>query len=153
MKNQFTPKDIIWIKNVTDHKVGQAYMDLLSDKFVMLFPNQHRGNILSPQIGDIILIRQYVNGISAFTHLVTPIDDEIVEENIHRGFLSGRNVQVIAMTPINDLIKTSSVKWKGVFSQGNARRIDKLITDGTVDEFRSYIWQRFEPYFWNKQND
>ena len=150
----FTPADIIWVKNVTDHVVGQAYMKLTGDeleKFVLLFPDQHKNNILSPQVGEIILLRQYVNGVSAFTHLVAPIDDELVEENIHPGFSFGRNVQVIAMTPMDDLILASSTNWKDIFTRGNAVRIENIYKSGAVDNLQLSIWERFKPYFVNAQ--
>jgi hypothetical protein len=151
---QFTPADIIWVKNVTDHNVGQAYMKLAGeelDKFVLLFPDQHKSNILSPQVGEIILLRQYVNGISAFTHLVTPINDELVEENIHSGFSCGRNVRVIAMTPMDNLIEASSTNWKDVFTRGNAIKIEKIYKHGSIDSLQLGIWERFKPFFVNNQ--
>lgn len=99
-KNIFTPADITWVKNVTGYTVGQAYMELDGEQlnsFVLLFPDQAGNNIKSPQVGEIILLRQYVNGTSAFTHLVSPIDDELVEENIHKIllFIQNKNRQLI----------------------------------------------------------
>jgi 5-methylcytosine-specific restriction protein A len=146
----FTPTDIIWIKNVTDHKVGQAYMDLSDeelDKFVMLFPDQSGSNLSSPKVGEIILIRQNVNDVSAFTHLVSPIDDEIVKQNIHAGFSNGRNMQVIAITPINELILASSTNWKDVYSRGNAVKIESVYKNGLIDNLQLSVWERFKPYF------
>lgn len=154
--NTFTPADIIWVKNVTDYTVGQAYMKLEGeqlDEFILLFPDQSGNNILSPQVGEIILLRQYVNKISAFTHLVSPIDGDLVEENIHRGFSCGRRVQVVAMTPMDDLILASSVNWKDIFTRGNAVKIANIYKSGLIDNLQLSIWERFKPYFVNDRKE
>ncbi len=148
---QFTPLDIIWIKNVTNKETGRAYMDLSSDKFVLHFPNQHRGNIGSPQVGEIILLRQKINEIPVFTHLVTPIDNEIVDSNEHPLFRYGRRVQIIAKVPINNLIEVFSTNWQTInfsgVSQGNACRIENIKEIGLIDELQFEIWNRFAPFF------
>lgn len=151
-KNVFTPADIIWVKNVTNYSTGQAYMDLEGDQldsFVLHFPDQVGDNVKSPQVGEIILLRQYVNGISAFTHLVSPIESEPVEEDNRPGFSTGRRVQVVAITPINDLIPASSVNWKDIFTRGNAVKIESIYKSGLIDNLQLSIWERFKPYFVN----
>ena len=152
---QFTPIDVIWIKNVTNKETGRAYMDLSSDKFVLHFPNQHVGNIGSPQIGEIILLRQKINEIPVFTHLVTPVDNEIVDSNEHPLFRYGRRVQIIAKAPINNLIKVSSTNWQTInfsgVSQGNACKIENIKDIGLIDSLQFEIWNRFAPFFVTNQ--
>lgn len=148
---QFTPTDIVWIKNVTNTETGQAYMNLSSDKFILHFPNQHKTNISSPQIGEIILLRQKINGISVFTHLVTPIDNETVDSNEHPDFRFGRRVQLIAKTSPENAIKVSSTNWSrisfGGISQGNACRIENIKDIGFIDDLQFEIWEQFIPFF------
>ena len=91
--------------------------------------------------------------ISAFTHLVSPIDNDLVEENIHPGFSNGRRVQVVAMTPVNDLILASSVNWKDIFTRGNAVKIENIYKSGLIDNLQLSIWERFKPYFVNNRKE
>lgn len=152
---QFTPADIIWIKNVTNKETGRAYMDLSSGKFILHFPNQHIGNIGSPRIGEIILLRQKINETAVFTHLVTPIDNETVDSNEHPLFRYGRRVQIIAKTPLDDLIEVSSTDWKNInfsgVSQGNACKIENIKDIKQIDELQFEIWKRFTPFFMTNQ--
>jgi hypothetical protein len=78
-----TPSDIIWIKNVTNKQGRHAYMDLPSNRFVLHFPNKFgmTTNLLKPKVDDIILIRQIIDRVPVFTHLVTPIDEFRVDES------------------------------------------------------------------------
>lgn len=149
--NEFTPTSIIWIKNVTNKETGRAYMDLSSDKFILHFPNQHKGNIPSPQIGEIILLRQKINEIAVFTHLVTPIDNETVDSNEHPLFRYGRRVQLIAKAPLNNSVEISSTKWGNInlagVSQGNACRIENIKDIEQIDELQFEVWERFTPFF------
>ncbi len=155
-KNIFTPIDITWVKNVTNHTTGQAYMELEGEQlnsFVLHFPDQVGNNVKSPQVGEIILLRQHVDGISAFTHLVSPIDNELVEENNRSGFSNGRRVQVVAITPVNDLILASSVNWKDIFTRGNAVKIESIYKSGLLDNLQLSIWEKFKPYFVNDRKE
>ncbi|MGC3978395.1 MAG: HNH endonuclease [Paludibacteraceae bacterium] len=146
---ELTPFDIIWIKNITNGEEGSAYMDVGSD-FILHFPNHHRGNILKPHRGEIILLHQNIDGCKAFTHLVTPIDDEI-EEGDRVNFRYGRNVKVIAKTPIDNLIFVSDSLWNRVnfqgISQGNACEISHISKLGVFDDLLHDVWFRFSPFF------
>jgi 5-methylcytosine-specific restriction enzyme A len=150
-KNQFTPADIVWIKNVNNKEKGRAYMDLSDDEFILHFPNHHKGNILSPQIGEIILLRQRINDIAVFTHLVTPIDNETFDDNERPDYRYGRRVRLIANTPIDKLIEVASTKWENInfsgISQGNACKIENIKDIGQIDDLQLEIWERFRPFF------
>lgn len=76
----YTPTDIVWFKNVTNSIDGQAYLEQIEDKFILHFPTHHKGNVLSPAVGELILIYQKINGTPAFTHLVTALDDKLYDE-------------------------------------------------------------------------
>jgi 5-methylcytosine-specific restriction enzyme A len=153
MDKQFTPFDIIWIKNVTNTDTGTAYMDLVDDEFVLHFPNHHKGNILKPKIGEIILIHQNINGKKVFTHLVSPIDNILREEN-RDDYKFGRMVKVIAKTPISNLLPVSTTLWDNVnfqgISQGNACEIANISNLDNFDVLLQDIWNKFNPFFENK---
>jgi len=120
----FTPTDIIWFKNVTNSTNGEAYLSLADNPFVIHFPNKHKTNVLSPTIGELILIYQKVNGVPAFTHLVTPINNELIEDDIRTNFKFGRRVRYIAKKEIDNFIPVASTLWKDInlagITQGNA---------------------------------
>lgn len=148
----YTPNNIIWFKSVTNSNNGEAYLDFSEKIFILNFPLKHRMNIVSPKIGDIILIYQKVNGIASFTHLVTPVEVGEFDENIRSNFRYGRRVKIIAKTGKENAIPVSSTLWNkqrlsGVVN-GNACEIENMknIKD-TVDVLRFDIWQKFIPYF------
>ena len=149
----FTPSDIIWIKNVTNKEGGHAYMNLSADEFILHFPNKHgkSANLLKPKINDLILIRQKINGVPAFTHLVTPIDNDRVEENNRTDYRYGRRVKVIAKTDLTNFIPVSSTSWKRVrfpgIAQGNVCEIKNVKSIGDIDELLINIWNSFSKYF------
>jgi len=153
MNRLYTPFDIIWIKNVTNSEIGQAYMDLESKEFFTLhFPNHHKGNVLSPKIGEIITIHQNINEQKVFTHLVTPIDNIRLEEN-RKNFKYGRKVKLIAKTEIESKIPVSTTSWNKVnfqgISQGNVCKIANISKIENYDILLQDIWKRFTPFFRN----
>lgn len=146
----YTPSDIKWFKSVTNEELGEAYLDFDENTFVLNFPNKHKTNILSPGAGEIILIYQKVNGIPAFTHLVTPVNDKLVDtERINYRY--GRRVKIIAKTNRNNYIDVSSTLWKKVklsgVTQGNACKIENIGSAVNIDELQLNIWEWFKNYF------
>ncbi|WP_426095156.1 HNH endonuclease [Flavobacterium sp. DSR2-3-3] len=151
MNRFYTPFDIIWAKNVTNSEVGNAYMELeCEEEFPLHFPNHHKGNVLSPKIGEIIAIHQNINGQKCFTHLVAPIDNILIEEN-RENFKYGRKVKVIAKTEILTAIPVSITLWKKVnfqgISQGNACEIGNISNVENYDILLQDLWNKFIPYF------
>lgn len=147
----YTPTDILWFKNVTNAENGEAYLDVTENSFILHFPTIHRTNVLSPSIGDIILIRQKLNDIPAFTHLVTPIDNELIDENIRPDFRYGRRVKIIAKTNRDNFIPVTSTLWVRLnfagITQGNACRLENISNIGNIDELQFDIWQKFNDHF------
>ncbi len=154
-KKIYNPADIIWFKNVTNSINGEAYLDIKDDVFVLHFPTIHKTNVLSPKVGEVILVRQKVHGIPAFTHLVTPINNNFIDEidnpNYVENYRFGRQVKVIAKTNRDNLIPVSSTLWKRLnfagITQGNACKIENIANIGNVDELLFDIWQRFNEHF------
>ena len=146
----YTPADILWFKNVTNSIDGQAYMEQIEGEFILHFPTHHKGNVLRPAVGELILIYQKINGIPAFTHLVTPIDYKLHDET-RPNFRYGRKVRIIAKTDRNSFIPVSTTLWSQLklsgVTQGNACKIDNIKQISKVDDLRFDIWQRFSSYF------
>ena len=147
----YNPSDIIWIKNVTNKIDGEAYLNLLKDEFILDFPTIHKTNVLSPKIDELILIRQKVNGIPAFTHLVTPVDYVRHEGNARTDYQFGRKVKVIAKTDNENYIPIETTLWKRLtyvgISNGNACQISNIKNVGNIDELLFDVWQRFNGRF------
>jgi 5-methylcytosine-specific restriction protein A len=149
-KKIFTPTDIIWFKNVTNSTDGEAYLQLKDNPFIIHFPTQHKTNVLSPGINELILLYQKVNGIAAFTHIVTPVDNERVDSE-RPDYRYGRRVKIIAKTNREDIIPVSSTLWERLnfsgITQGNACKIANISNIGNIDEFQFDIWKRFTQHF------
>lgn len=150
MNRPYTPFDIIWAKNVTNSDIGQAYMDLTNEEFTLHFPTHHKGNVLSPKIGEIIVIHQNINGQKVFTHLVSPVDNVRLEEN-RENFKYGRKVKLIAKTDVINAIPVSSTLWDKLnfqgISQGNACEIANISNVENYDILLQDIWNKFTPFF------
>lgn len=147
----YTPAQIIWVKNVTNSHKGQAYLNLDTDIFVLHFPTRHKHNAASPKKGELILVFQTLHGVRAFTHIVTPIDNQILEDLNRPDFRYGRQVRVLAKTSELDSIPVSSTLWKQVnfsgISYGNACRIANITGIVNPDEVLLEIWNRFGQHF------
>ncbi len=150
MNRPYTPFDIIWVKNVTNSETGQAYMDLSSEEFTLHFPNRHKENILSPKVGELILIHQNINRQKVFTHLVSPVDNVRIEEN-RENFKYGRKVKIIAKAKAHNAIPVSTTLWNKVnfrgISQGNVCKIENISKVENHDILLQDIWNEFVPFF------
>lgn len=147
----YTPIDITWFKNVTNSTNGEAYLELSEDPFIIHFPTIHKTNVLSPAIDELILVYQKVNGIPAFTHIVTPVDDELVENSTRPDYQFGRRVKIIAKVNRDSIIPVSSTLWDRLnfsgITQGNACKLENISNIGNIDELRYDIWQKFKGHF------
>ncbi|NLJ13859.1 MAG: hypothetical protein GX372_01205 [Ignavibacteria bacterium] len=150
MNKIYTPLDIVWIKNVTNSDTGESYMDK-DEEFILHFPKKHGKNASSPKIGEIIVIYQNIGKDKkrVFTHLVSPVDNIMFEDN--SGKFNCRRVKVIAKTDIENAIPVSSTLWKEVnfqgISQGNACKIENIENIENYDLLLQDLWNKFIPYF------
>ncbi len=147
----YTPADIRWIKNVTNSEAGEAYLDLTKNIFPLHFPEKHKSNALSPKVGEIILLYQKVDSIPAFTHLVSPIDDELLDDAERPRFRYARRVKIIAKADKSNFIPVVDTSWRklkfGGFTQGNACQLDHIAQIRNLDELKLEIWHFFSEYF------
>lgn len=147
----YSPADIIWFKNVSNTENGEAYLDLDEKNFILHFPTQHKTNVLSPGIDEIILIYQKIDSIQAFTHLVTPIDYELHTNETRPDYKYGRKVKIIAKTNRHNYIAVNSTLWKRLnysgITQGNACQLRNIKNIGNIEELQLDIWNEFVRYF------
>lgn len=147
----FTPADIKWFKNVTNSANGESYLSN-DNPFIIHFPNNHKTNALTPSIGELILIYQKVDGVPSFTHLVTPVDDELIEDGTRDEFRYGRRVRFIAKKDKHNVVRVNdSILWQDVhlggITQGNACRLENVKGINNLDELLLDVWERFEDSF------
>ncbi len=125
-------------------------MDKISGEFTLHFPNQHKGNVTQPKFGDIILLYQKIEGNNVFTHLVTPVNDKLLEEN-RTNHKYGRRVNILAYTPFQNIINVGETEWKNVkfqgISQGNACKLDNIGSVLEPDSLKENSWNIFKQYF------
>jgi hypothetical protein len=150
------PSDIMWIKGVTNEINREAYLNVTGNTFHLHVPNKHKTSAKAPAIGEIILIYQNVDGIHAFTHLVTPVDDEVREDKTRQDYRYYREVKIVAKTGRNNYIPQSSTLWSnlniGMLVRGNVCKIDNKITGNNINELRADIWLRFRGHFTQEQH-
>ncbi len=150
-KKIFTPTDIVWFKNVSNKTIGEAYLQLTENPFVIHVPTKHKNNVLSPAVDEIILVYQKVNGVAGFTHLVTPVDNVLIEDDTRVNYRYGRRVKIIAKTNRDNFIPVSKTLWDRLsfsgITQGNVCKIENISNVGNIDELQFDIWQKFEEYF------
>jgi len=147
----FTPTDIVWFKNVTNNAMGEAYLQLTEDSFIIHFPKKLKTNASSPKVNEIILVYQKIDKVKAFTHLVTPVDDVVIEDHTRPNYCYGRRVKVIAKTDSNNFIHVSSTLFKNInlsgIIQGNVCKLENVSNIGNIAEMQLNIWQKFAEYF------
>lgn len=146
----FTPSDIVWFKSVTNEEIGEAYMNE-KNTFPLNFPTKFKENAKAPKCGEIIVLYQKISGVPALTHLVTPIDNNINDQNIRDEYRYTRQVKIIAQTTRTDLIKASDTSFndikKGGITQGNVCKLEYVSGIKNLSEIQIDTWQIFSPYF------
>lgn len=161
MANQeiFTPTDIKWIKSVTrDKGKSWAYMEYnIGDTFPLNFsknPKWYPTNYLKAKPKEIIAIFQTLlptedyQGGSYLTHLVSPIDENIVKlENENDSHPYTRMVALVATSSTPILI--NSVEWS--FFKCNRGQVCNINTierrsdiDFSIQQKQNFIWNLFD---------
>ncbi|AEF86513.1 hypothetical protein TREPR_1816 [Treponema primitia ZAS-2] len=167
---QFGASDIRWVKNVNDEKTSSAY--LRPDKRVIINPNgvffclqvntpSFKKSLNSVHFGELILLYQYLNNqtVKCFTHLVTPIADEVIQNPYSDDGGPGRWVKVIGMTnnQAKNSIPITDTEWRTIgfkfgvhrdlsYQQGIAFEInpDKQLSEQQFTNLQNNIWSKFQ---------
>jgi 5-methylcytosine-specific restriction enzyme A len=150
------PKDIVWIKNISNTRDNQAYLTSAeSDEFVLALPKGTGKNARSPKKGELILLFQKIDKEDYFTHLVTPLDDEPEDIDNQPRHPRGRRVKVLAITLGNHkAIRRKDTNWANVkfngVSQGYFCKIGKIASLKSDYEYISIlqheIWDKIGAY-------
>lgn len=153
----YSASDIIWIKNVKREKgIAWAYDDLAcSDICRLHWSTKKKGSAYTPTVGSIIVLFQtpeIVNGRKNkkvhFTHLVSPISDEVLEDENNPDFKWYREVKLIAMTsPIDSLPNAGHYDFF-LPNRGLTNPIVNLKNriGLSVSETQQEIWDLFQPF-------
>ena len=160
-------RDIKWVKTVNDKNTNSAYLppdprpiQFSSGLFFYLELNSRfRNSLMQVPIGDIILLHQRLDkqSVRCFTHLVTPIDNNLIQHpytSTIKGWC-GRLVKVIAMTgnQVTNSIPVSQTMWPSMGFTGQMRdlshqqsRVFKIPTDQQLHKLQNDIWNKFQTY-------
>lgn len=105
----YTYKNLLWTKNVTRNGGKDwAYIEYNDgESFFLNWSPQWKGNVLKAKPGEIILLFQTIKGLpdkskngTYLTHLVTPIDNVLREDNLSVGHPFGRFVGLISKAKV-----------------------------------------------------
>lgn len=149
-RQKMSPQAVCWFKCVTRADGKPAYVD--DDlHFILHFPNTQKGNVLSPAVGDIIILYQQVKSKKFLSHLVTPIDSDLVETK-RTDYKWGRRMIKLAQTEpeaATPLSKTvfREISLRGV-CQGNACELSKIKSiQNKLETVQTETWRTFEGKF------
>jgi hypothetical protein len=157
-------RDIKWVKTVNDKITNNAYLH--SDPRLIHFPifylelnSRFTNSLMQVPIGDIILLHQRLDKqkVKCFTHLVTPIDNNLIQHpytSTIKGWC-GRRVKVIAMTgnQTTNSIPVSQAMWPSMGFTGPMRdlshqksRIYEIPANQQLPKLQNDIWNKFQSY-------
>jgi hypothetical protein len=153
----YTAKNLKWCKNVLrDGGDGTAYNEYgIGDVFPLHWATKWPGSVLTAPVGDIMLIFQTPKIISGkrnrtvmLTHLVTPVDVELLTIPDNPKYMYARRVRVIGKAnPIN------AIPNPGYFifhkpNRGQTHPISNLENriGLTEPELQQRIWELFDEY-------
>ena len=154
-------KNITRVKNITNNEAGKAYLDLEDKEFILHYPDKKKKGILEPNPSELIVLYQKATKSKSkprfLTHLVRPIDNELIEEIQRDSFRFGRMVEVIAYTgeenkiPFqNSLLSRIDFRNK---AWGDAKLITELIDKNELEKYQRNLWELFKPFMSHKLNE
>ena len=158
----YSSECIKWIKNVKRKDgIEWAYQDVSYDKsFLLNWPTYHKRSALTPEVGDIIVLFQKPTWINDkrnktvyFTHLVTPISNELVEDLNSPAHKWARKVKLIVKAdPIESIPSPAYFNFllpnRGLTNPILNLRSKKVLSE---PELRLEVWALFKSHF--KSND
>ena len=169
----FAASDIKWVKTVNDKFTKSAYLP--PDKRVITNQNgvffclqlnpRFTASLRGVPIGDLILLYQNLDKqkVRCFTHLVTPIDVDIIQDPYPdpNGVKSwpGRWVMLIAMTgnQAANSIPFLQTIWPEMGFTGQMQdlsfqtsHVRKIPHCDRLPDLRNDIWSRFQPHMEKK---
>jgi len=165
----FSPSDIKWVKTVNDTDTHSAYLPP-DNPYGRLIENQNgiffclqlnprfTASLNRVPIGELILLYQRLDDhTKCFTHLVTPIGDNVLEKSPHseKSPWPGRWVKVIAMTGSKtaNSIPVDKTDWPKAGFTGQmldlsfmTSHVRKIPDVGQLADLQKDIYGRFQPH-------
>jgi 5-methylcytosine-specific restriction protein A len=150
---QLSPTNITRIKNITNEETGRAYLDLEDKEFVLHFPNWFKKRILDTTTDELLVLYQTIENKRYLTHLVRPIDNEVIEKGTRANFKFGRIFEVISYpgdkSKISfDLSSLSNLDFRNR-GWGNAVKLTEIADSDQIGNIQLDLWNLFKPYFTN----
>lgn len=150
--NPLNHKNITRIKHISNFQVGKAYLDLKEKEFILHYPDRRKNGITETGTDELIILYQRASDKEPrfLTHLVRPIDNEIIEQNERENFRFGHIVEVIAYTGEGNKIpfdKTllSKLDFRN-HGWGNAEKLTKINLKEDLEKYQIEIWDLFKPF-------
>jgi len=145
-------KKITRVKNISNKETGRAYLDDLEKEFILHYPDRFRNSINNIENEEIIVLYQMTpkKGSRYLTHLVKPIDKEIIETGERDNYKFGQIVKTLAFTTENNMIPINSTNLKGLNFRnrgwGNAQKLVAMTGEDQLEVFQKHIWNLFKPF-------
>jgi len=145
---QLSLKNITRIKNITND-TGRAY-DIEEKEFILHFPNRFKKRILDTKTDELLVLYQTINNKRFLTHLVRPIDNEVIEENARENFKFGRIFEVIAYPGDKNRISFDQSRLSKLDFRnrgwGNAVKLNEIADKDEIGNIQLDLWNLFKPY-------
>jgi len=150
---KLSPKNITRIKNITNEETGRAYLDLENKEFILHFPNRFRKSILDTTTDELLVLYQTIENKRYLTHLVRPIDNEVIEENARENFKFGRIFEIISYPGDKNKISFDKSRLSKLDFRnrgwGNAVQLNEIAEKTEIENIQIDLWNLFKPYFSN----
>jgi len=149
---QLSAKNITKIKNITNGETGKAYLDIQEKEFILHYPDKRKNGITETKTDEIIVLYQRASKSEPryLTHLVRPIDNEIIEQNERENFRFGHIVEVIAFTGEENKIPFDNTLLSKLdfrnHGWGNAENLTNLKLKEDLEKYQIEIWKLFKPF-------
>lgn len=150
---QLSAKNITRIKNITNKETGKAYLDIQEKEFILHYPDKRKKGITDTKTDELIVLYQRANEKDPrfLTHLVRPIDNEIIEQNDRENFRFGHIVEVIAFTGEENKIPFENTLLSELdfrnHGWGNAENLTNLNLNEDLEKYQTELWELFKPFF------
>ena len=160
----YSSENILWIKNVKRNQGDSwAYENVNCDEiFLLNWPTSKKGSASTPKIGDIIVLFQKPNKINGkknynvhFTHLVSPISNEVIPDDENPNHKWCRKVELISRpTPIEAIPNPGHFNFS-LPNRGLTNPIVNLANNLGLNEAETIqeVWELFQNYICPKISD
>ena len=152
--NEISYLNITRLKNISNYETGSAYLDIEEREFILHFPNKRMNSILDAGTDELIILYQRASPRAPryLTHLVRPLDNELIEENARENFRVGRLVEVVSFpNQFNIPFSESPLSAIDLRNRGwgNAELLSNLFPQSALNTAQAQFWRLFQPFVSN----